>query len=1249
MSTSLFGTTNSTQNPFAVGNSKSAPPLSSFNFTQAPSTFGAPSGPISNVFSSKKVSSSPPVWPNAGSGNPGITGTSFPSLSAGPSSFNNTTLGGPLNLIQTSFEPHKISANTSVINSASNTKASSQKNIFGAPTATNKSHLTRETCQDSTSEFESGSILNSASISNSVQKNDESSKTFAEKIQAQLLREGISPPSLATLDYTKEPSDFIQAASELRLEFLKYRETVRASLIKVNLLDDPNVPKKLKDAIDFKGTCNEMCPEYECLTRMVDRRYDKTERDINPDGSLAAQPNPEKMVKALARSAAGQDAPLPSDIRTAAALKRTVDYLFNTVLAERDLVSVHGFLWDRTRAVRRDFVFHSSMTPTELSDQVYCLERIIRFHAISLHHMSKDGIPAEGFSDQQEREQLSKSLLSLIHAYEDCRLQGVYCENEIEFKAYYILFNGEIPGIMETVQNWGWEVWENSEIIKIAVSLSESLQNTWDFHGPLFPVSTMEISQNAYSRFFSIVEDPSVSYTMACFAEVYFNKIRKAILRTILYSYRKQRGQTKDWTLEKLNKYLRFDNASEVEPFVELYGLHFSETDKEWCLSFESVSTIQDPHPLPKQPHSHYLVESKRGKHSLSEAINGSIHEAKIPSSRIRSQSLFEPDSINGGQPASSQDLLPKSDSQESTKKIDYALTSCNVPFSKHNFTETDKSSLKLTTTPDIDSKPKFFNFMSNPVANIKDAPATSLPLSDQKIFNQLQTPLESKSNFKLPQNTLTFEFHKPISMESPDPKNSLGSLSQETRLSGDQARDSDIFPAENRSLAIKKNETSRSNFVHPSNKIPVNSHAVAFEVEENKIASVLLEPQRKPSKLVTESSSENSNGISLLKSSPADGNDLKHLSPSILNSSQKREIEGKKRKQGQSRLEKLTHWIFEGDDGLLEQFSEIQASKIIHDVFTNFMTNQLIKSQEEADKKARSMADQFRVKSLSVKYGYLWREQARRLRLKRKGREARQARLELAKYLKHKKDAISSSLVEDFRASTNLRRRQRDRNSMEAYDFNRENDTETKSKRQIHKRRRSERSLNSEYLSPDRQHASTSMNVHQNRSLLSDPSYLSGQSRMHLLPYHFGSDEKKISVSGVRSDYFRLKARGIETPIDNINYNTDSKLVDYGAQDTERVSYLTKGITKTWGDRADFKATNKKQVIEAPNKDHDPESEPSNSETSEHINFNTDKYRGKNIEDDSVLFERAKRIREQMDEGADWFRSQFERGDFEI
>lgn len=64
-----------------------------------------------------------------------------------------------------------------------------------------------------------------------------------------------------------------------------------------------------------------MCPETERYMRQVGNLLHPFE--CNPDGTL----NHKLAVKDYSRSAADQDEPLPHELRSPAALKKTMDYL----------------------------------------------------------------------------------------------------------------------------------------------------------------------------------------------------------------------------------------------------------------------------------------------------------------------------------------------------------------------------------------------------------------------------------------------------------------------------------------------------------------------------------------------------------------------------------------------------------------------------------------------------------------------------------------------------------------------------------------------------------------------------------------------------------------------------------------------------------------------------------------------------------------------------------------------------------
>ncbi|KAL0943983.1 80 kD MCM3-associated protein (GANP/Nin1/mts3/eIF-3 p25 family protein) [Colletotrichum truncatum] len=443
---------------------------------------------------------------------------------------------------------------------------------------------------------------------------------YSEKILAQLRKDGIAPPK-----WPSDPGNTKQKAvmAKFREEYKSYRDRARASLMRAGLIDDPDKPKRLEDALVFKGICDAMCPDFEKITRITEFDVQSAEKDPRTTFAITS-----KMVKKLARSAAGQEAPLPMDVRSTAALRKTLDYLIDDLLQTDDSLPVmHGFLWDRTRAIRRDFIFHSMMTPEEMKDQVYCLETIARFHVTSLHLLSQEGFTPEDFSEQQEIEQLGKSLLSLMFAYDDCKPHDVICENEAEFRAYHLLFSANKPNILDDVQKeWGdSRFWADSDEIRTAVSLVESLQSAVDFHGPLGSGPSMAIS-GAHRTYFKIVESRQVSYTMACFAEIHMGQLRRSALRSLKKAYTRPRNGAKDITPSILNRFLHFDTESQAIEFAEQHGLAFVDGESP---SGELIKYLDTSNRLtwPRIHHSfsRELVERKRGSRSLSDVIHSTI------------------------------------------------------------------------------------------------------------------------------------------------------------------------------------------------------------------------------------------------------------------------------------------------------------------------------------------------------------------------------------------------------------------------------------------------------------------------------------------------------------------------------------------------------------------------------------------------------------------------------------------------
>lgn len=1106
---------------------------------------------------------------------------------------------------------------------------------------------------------------------------DRSSEAMAKKIDEVLKRKGIEQPQWP--GFVREDDRLPGHQEQVQTyysDFRKYQERVRKALIGANLIDDPNVPKKLSEAIDFKGTCEKMCPDWEKVDRIISARYDEAEKAILPDGSLDRFPSPEKMVKALARSAAGQEAPLPDEVRSAAALRRTVDYLFNTVLGNSDLPTVYTFLWDRTRAVRRDFVFHSFMSKDELVDQVYCLEQIVRFHVIAAHQMSKDGINVTGFSEQQELEQLGKSLLSLIHAYEDCSAQNIVCENETEFRAYHILWGARSnPSILEEVQDWGWKFWGESEEIQLAVSLVEALQTPWDTL-PLKPRAETDIAHNAFVRFFSIVEDSKVSYTMACFAETFFNHVRFSILRTLRKSYRRpgNQAQTMDWTTTKLNEYLRFDDEDDVIPFCESHGLHFAEANGTEFLSFKNGNVVTQPSPPLKQGYSQNIVERKRGHHSLPEAINHTLYEQLGTESSAyiegeEEDSLFVKD---GATPESSArpPIQFEEDSPEDTTN-DYNWTSSTQAISEGTHTKPSESAPQPQSIFDRIPAPRNMN-------GIFDIPSSTFNNPEQP-STTIQT---SSPFFQQPPSEASSVFPKQLDKEAFPA--SVQPTSNETQREIPSSKTASLFSFLQQPAAQPAAESqTQKQSVESATPVETPKASISFDQPDQVPFGILPQPQP-----TNENVSTLSHQPELVSNQPFSG----FMAPTPIpnpthNSDSKATYEPVKddftQLQGEtlqqipstpppsrgSKLTAVAEWVALGSNGLMEQFMASQVEIVLHEAARIYMEEEAARIAQEADELARSEADSFRYHRLATKFGRKWRENARLLWLKRRGRAARQARRELAESMRASKAAHSASLVEDFRASMKAPQpanvagdlsastKSRRRGSLESLldatgvlDGVHDSHSEFRSIAHVDnyeplpKRLRSERSISST-PSNSRKHR-RGQSEQQNplrRSLLSDPTFLHGGSRIHLMSDHEIKKESRSQISGVKTDYFRLKARGIATLPDGsplaksaATNNTIQRkrsfdgFVKPATPHHSRGSKLAQSVPAKL--LSNFPTSNENiQVLKARAKIMMAEDQKSRQKRAY-------------VDEEEELFARAKRVREQMDEGEIWYKKERER-----
>ncbi|PYI00794.1 nuclear pore complex protein An-Sac3 [Aspergillus sclerotiicarbonarius CBS 121057] len=419
-------------------------------------------------------------------------------------------------------------------------------------------------------------------------------------------------------------SSYTERYEQLKLDRTKEREKA----IREGQMADPNQPTSLNQAITPVGTCTSMCPEFERVERIVQKMVDKSEKFLHP-ATNSLQNMEMKMLKRFRRSAAGYDEQLPSDIRTPKTLLQTMNYLIRHVIdGPEPLGLIHKFVWDRTRSIRNDFSVQQLTQEDHVKMAVTCLERIARFHIVSLHLLSS---PAndEPFDRHQEREQLNNTMLSLMYYYDDNRGRVAF-PNEDEFRAYYIIFSihDQRPDLEARVQKWPAEL-RNSRRVQIALELFAAAGNTWEYQGTLDSKRPNAIAQGFYSRFFNMIESPGVSYLMACVAEIYFNHMRQTAIRSIWKGYCRypasQQHKNEEWTVDELTTVLCFDDYEQTVKFCEDQDLKFAENANGNIYLDWGSRPVDSVAFQPSSDHSfsEKHVESKRAGRTLAAIILG--------------------------------------------------------------------------------------------------------------------------------------------------------------------------------------------------------------------------------------------------------------------------------------------------------------------------------------------------------------------------------------------------------------------------------------------------------------------------------------------------------------------------------------------------------------------------------------------------------------------------------------------------
>jgi hypothetical protein len=347
------------------------------------------------------------------------------------------------------------------------------------------------------------------------------------------------------------------------------------------------------------------------------------------------------------------------------------------------------------------------------------------------------------------------------------------------------------------------------------------------------------------------------------------------------------------------------------------------------------------------------------------------------------------------------------------------------------------------------------------------------------------------------------------------------------------------------------------------------------------------------------------------------------------------------------SRMVAFAQWVALGQDGLIDQFTESTVEKILIQTVKKYVADEKNRRSKEEEKLSREEAAHFRFRFLATKYFYAWRDIAHRLWMRRKGRLARQARRQMAEEsLRASQASEKRDVVEDFRASGGAKRQNTEQSLIPVVN---ESPSHTDAKHTPRGLKKSNNLTNGESPKPSIRKQSSPDDILR-KSLLSDSAYLQGGSRIYLIPNYKPSMESRRQPNGVKTDYFRLKARGIMTLPDGTPLaNTAAVHLSHkGSLDNISKSMTPeRSISKPSASSVPLKSVSNDPLVLGTSAEGDNDFEALKARAKA-VMMKDKEGKQKNkrlLDDDEVeLFASAKRVRDQMDEEALWMRAEIQK-----
>jgi hypothetical protein len=405
----------------------------------------------------------------------------------------------------------------------------------------------------------------------------------------------------------------------------------------------------LGDAVALVGRNELMCSAKEVAERIRTDDIRMLEREhehlLKPDGTPWRYAD--MCVKKFKRVTPGTRKDDPAEVRTPAALQRTMSYLEDYVMpkatsyrwggtnndprieeavarmkwtaesAEDEVeYDVYKYIWDRTREMRGDYSMQGFQLTVGRLDSVSDLsvfERIARWHIAMDHRMHGNAAYDRGNNAAQNLEQLKATLGSLLELYKVARLKVAnggsaaqfLSPYEAELCSYHLILNLDHEGggmALGLVQGWQKEA-------------PEVYHSPWVQRG--LEVMAARRSGN-YARFFRLLR--TSPYLFRCCMFMYVGVERSWAL-LCMDSFR-------TYPLSDLVNLLAFESRDEAVLFAEDHGLEVDQFEDEvhWFGSNhegQKVPLFASPSKLPSTWKMVETVEAASEPFTLKDILNG--------------------------------------------------------------------------------------------------------------------------------------------------------------------------------------------------------------------------------------------------------------------------------------------------------------------------------------------------------------------------------------------------------------------------------------------------------------------------------------------------------------------------------------------------------------------------------------------------------------------------------------------------